>query len=240
MVARPCSRRTRLDGRRKPYSPCNITAWKNAWSGQGLTNGKVSDFLHVTMTHEVVHCYQNVVWGSTDTGNAIPSFITEGTALWLAGDDTGIEEPMLPSMWKNGWFAVPETALTNRTYDAFGYYALLDHLGRNLWGLMATAWKAAAESTGNRSDPFLAVLDGDATDVRDAWPSSYLRRNDWNDPWIAYGFGLPADAQALPHPIQATTAGWTGSLQSRSNTIDQVNIPGRDRVGRDHGPRQRA
>ena len=133
-----------LQGPLKPYSPCNVTAWKNAWSGQGVTNGKVSDFLHVTMTHEVVHCYQNVVWGSTDTGNAIPSFITEGTALWLAGDDTGIEEPMLPSMWKNGWFGRPETALTNRTYDAFGYYALLDHLGRNLWGLMANAWKAAA------------------------------------------------------------------------------------------------
>ena len=28
---------------------------------------------------------------------------------------------MIPSMWTHGYF-LPETPLTNRSYDAFGYY----------------------------------------------------------------------------------------------------------------------
>ena len=64
------------------------------------------------------------------------------------------------------------------------------------------------------------MLDGDAPDIRDNWAESYLRKTPWGDPWIAYGFGLPAAAQVTEHPAQAQPApGWTGSLASRSNTV---------------------
>jgi hypothetical protein len=205
------------------YEPCHMTAFKNAWQGETVTSGGgVSPRLHVLMTHEVVHCYQNVVWGSVATHLAIPPWITEGTALYLAADDTGIEESMIPSMWTKGYF-VPETALTNRTYDAFGYYALLAHEGRDLWSLMKPAWQAAAASS-TRSDAFIGVLTGDAPDIRDNWAESYLRKTSWGDPWIAYGFGLPASAQVVEHLAQAQPApGWTGSLASRSNTVLNVD-----------------
>jgi len=205
------------------YEPCHVTAFKNAWEGQKVTTtGGVSPELHVLMTHEVVHCYQNVIWGSVATHLAIPAWITEGTALWLAADDTGIAEPMIPSMWERGYF-IPETPLTNRSYDAFGYYALLDQQGRPLWSLMKAAWEAAAASS-TRSDAFIAVLSGDAPDIRDNWAESYVRKTSWGDPWIAYGFGLPAAAQVVEHPAQANAApGWTGTLPSRSNTVLDVD-----------------
>ena len=38
-------------------------------------------------------------YGSLKTANQIPSWIVEGTALYLAGLDTGITEPMVPSTW---------------------------------------------------------------------------------------------------------------------------------------------
>jgi hypothetical protein len=205
------------------YAPCRITAWSNIWQNQQPTsNGGVSPLLHVLITHEVVHCYQNVVWGDVATALAMPSWITEGTALWLAADDTGIAEPMLPSMWTNGYFQ-PETPLTNRSYDAFGYYSLLAHQGRDLWGLMYTAWQAAAKSA-QRSNAFINVLTGDDPDIRDNWAESYLRRSDWGDPWIAYGFGLPDTTQVAEHPVQAQPdPGWTGTLLSRANTVLNVN-----------------
>ena len=200
------------------YEPCEVTVYKNAWSGAT----SVTPTLHVLMTHEVVHCYQNVVWGSVATGLAIPPWIVEGTALYLAADDTKIEEPMIPSMWQKGYF-IPETALTSRSYDAFGYYSLLAHEGRDLWSLMLPAWQAAAKSS-TRSDPFIAVLTGDAPDIRDNWAESYVRKTSWGDPWNAYGFGLPAAAQVIEHLAQAQPApGWDGSLASRSNTVLNVD-----------------
>jgi hypothetical protein len=205
------------------YSPCDITIFRNTWQGETLTNGAVSDLLHVLATHEVVHCYQNTIWGSVDTALAIPDWITEGTAMWLAADDTRKIEVMVPLAWRQLYFGWPEEALTNRTYDAYGYYALLDHLGRNLWASLVPAWRAAAAGGGNRSDAFIAQLQGDAEDVRDTWAPSYARESGWGDPWVAYGFGLPDDAQAPRHPIAAVSApGYLGSLDSRSNTLLSV------------------
>ncbi len=193
-----------------------MTAFKNSWQGQPVTSsGGVSPLLHVVMTHEVVHCYQHVVWRQRGHGvEAIPPWIAEGTAIYLAADDTRIAEPSLAGVWTRGYF-VPESALTNRSYDAFGYYALLAHEGRDLWSLMLPAWRAAAKAS-NRSDAFIGVLQGDEPDIRNNWAESYLRKTSWGDPWIAYGFGLPDSAQVYQHPAQAQPApGWTGSLQEQ-------------------------
>ena len=61
----------------------------------------------------------------------------EGSAIWLAGNDTGIVEPMVPGLWRKYIMGKPENPLTLRTYDAYGWYALLDHLGRPMWSLVA-------------------------------------------------------------------------------------------------------
>ena len=206
------------------YSPCNVTAWRNAWSGESVDSlGNVSPRLHVLMTHEVIHCYQGAVFGDVATDLAMPPWITEGTAIWLAADDTKIAEPMIPSMWKVGYMNA-EQPLTNRSYDAFGWYALFDHLRPStLWSLMKPAWTAAAAS-GQRSDAFMSVLKGDDDQIRDAWAPSYLRQDAWSDPWVMYGFGLPDDAQVTQHPVAAVAEpGYQGSLQSRANTVLNVN-----------------
>ena len=201
------------------YSPCNVTAFKESWQNESA-NG-LSPTFHVLMTHEVIHCYQHVVEGDVDTALAVPPWITEGTAIWLAASDTGIVEPELPSDWIQGYFT-PETALTNRSYDAFGYYALLDHLGRDLWARIVPAWKAASTNA-ERSNAFIAVLQGDDSDVRNVWASSYLRETAWGDPWITYGFGLPDAAKVFRHPVIAIPdPGYTGTLLSRSNTVLEV------------------
>ena len=88
-----------------PYEPCQVTVYRNAWLNEQVTSaGGVSDRLHVLLTHEVVHCYQNVVWGNVGTAHAMPAWITEGTAMWLAADDTGIAEPSLANMWRYSYF----------------------------------------------------------------------------------------------------------------------------------------
>jgi hypothetical protein len=208
------------------YEPCEVTAYKNAWQNQQVTgSGGISDALHAEITHEAVHCYQRVIWGSLATANQIPSWIVEGTALYLAGMDTGITEPMVPSTWRNHYLT-PEQSLTDRSYDAIGYYSLLTHEGRDLWKLMRPAWQAAAAATSgpDRSNAFIAVLNGDGPDIRNNWAASYLRESSWSDPWVMYGLGLPADAKVIRHDAKAEPApGRTGSLLARSNTVLNVS-----------------
>ena len=213
-----------LEGPICPYSPCNVYVYKNLWSETATTQSTVSDSIHVLLTHEAVHCLQFALYDDVTTGLAMPPWISEGTAIWIAAMDTRLSEPALPSVWKNGVFYRPDWALTNRSYDAFGYYALLDHLGRPLFSLMKAAWKAAADSPQGRSEAFIAVLDGDAQEVRRVWAPSHLRKSDWGDPWIAYGFGLPDDAQVWREMIQASKENPTvGTMLSRSNYVRSVD-----------------
>ena len=203
--------------------PCAITAFANAWKGESVNgNGGGSPRLHVLITHEVVHCYQNTIWGSSAIAELIPSWIKEGSAMYLAADDTQVAEPTLGAVWTNGYIGRDETALVDRTYDAFGYFALLAHEGRDLWDLMAKAWQAAATGP-ERSNAFIGVLTGDAPDIVDNWAESYLRAGLWQDPWIMYGFGLPDSAEVTQHPAQAQPdPGWIGSVNSRANTVLNV------------------
>ena len=205
------------------FEPCDITAYSNAWQGESVNgSGAVSSKLHVLITHEVVHCYQNTVWGNFATALLIPPWIKEGSAMYLAADDTAIAEPTLGDVWTKGYIGRDETALTDRTYDSFGWFALLAHQGRDLWSLMAPAWQAAANGP-ERSNAFIAVLKGDDPDIVDNWAESYLRQGLWQDPWIMYGFGLPDAAEVTQHPAQAQTSpGWTGSVNSRANTVLNV------------------
>jgi hypothetical protein len=204
------------------YSPCNLTLYKNMWSKE--TPGQpLSATMHVTLTHEVIHCYQYQVINDVVIADLMPPWIMEGTAIWLAGNDTGIVEPMSASMWTNAIMGRPWTSLTARTYDAYGWYALLDHLGRPMWSLIADAWRAAATSAGaGRSEAFIAVLNGDADDVRRAWAPPHAREPSWNDPWIPYGLGLPPDVRAPRISVVASGAGYTASLPDRSNAVYTV------------------
>ena len=104
---------------------------------------------------------------------------------------------------------MPQNPLTLRTYDAHHWYALLDHLGRPMWSLVAEAWRAAARSIDDQpSAAFIAGLDGDARDVQVAWAPLHARETSWNDPWVPYGLGLPPDARAPRIEVKATVEGY--------------------------------
>jgi hypothetical protein len=202
------------------YSPCDVTAYKNTWSNAAWTAGdKVSPTLHVLLAHEVVHCYQNAVIGDIYRDAGMPSWTIEGTADYLAVNYTGIVGPGDAGAWQD--YLIPEISLTTRSYDAMGYFAELAFKGRDLWGKMATAWRAAGLANSyQHSDAFIAVLNGDDSDIRDNWAETYANATAWQDPWILHGLGAPVDKSAALHDVQAIAApGWTGSLYSRSNTL---------------------
>ncbi len=204
------------------YSACNVRVYRNAWEGEQPVAGRVSDRLHVLLTHEAVHCYQHALTSSIAVLASMPIWVAEGSAAWLAADDTRLEEPSLPSDWR-GWLNPSDKRLVERKYDAIGFLSLLDHLGRNLWSLMVPAWRAAFADPANASSAFLAVLGGDDPDVQQAWAPSLARRGDWGDPWEAHGFGLHADAQAHLYPMAALAEPVTGEIDARSARLGEVS-----------------
>ncbi len=203
------------------YSPCNITVYSSAWAGVDPA-AVATSALHEILTHEVVHCYQNVIFANLATAEAMPPWITEGSALWLASDDTHIEETMVASQWRRGWLGRPTYPLLQRTYDAFGWYSLLDQHRWNLWDLIAGAWRAAAAAPSSPSEPFIRTLDGDNTEILEAWAPSIVRDPNRGAAWETYGFGLPADARA-PFPlIRASSTPSIGELPGRAALLTQV------------------
>ena len=152
----------------------------------------------------------------------MPAWITEGTALWLASDQTHIEETMVASQWRLGWLGRPGSSLFDRSYDAFGYYALLDTHNWDLWGSMAAAWRVAAASPRGPSIPFLKALDGDDLEIRQAWGPSLMRRPNWGKAWETFGFGLPGDAQARRTDLTALRAAAPRHLLPYSAEVTEV------------------
>ena len=203
------------------YSPCYIVVWKNGW-GSVAPGDVATSVLHEVLTHEVVHCYQNVIWGSVAVHRVMPAWITEGTALWLASDHTHIEETMVASQWRVGWLGRPRESLFDRSYDAFGFYALLDTHNFDLWRDMAAAWRIAAASPGSPSVPFLKALDGDDLEIRQAWAPSLMRRPQWGKAWETFGFGLPGDARAPRIDLTALRAVAPRHLRAYAAEVTEV------------------
>lgn len=202
-----------------PFGTCNMLVPKNSWD-PGPT---ITPLMHTLFTHEAVHCYQNSIWSNAKIRESIPDWMVEGSALWLAADDTKTEESVVSTQW-NRWFGFPAFDLAKRTYDGFAYFALLNHLGRDLWGGMANAWRAANASTGDRSDAFIAVFNGDAADVRQDWAPSLLNASQWGAPWVTNGFGVPAGSVVAQDPaIAATKSGSVSASSGRGAFVETVN-----------------
>ncbi|HXW78979.1 MAG TPA: hypothetical protein VEJ84_05745, partial [Acidimicrobiales bacterium] len=189
-------------------SPCSIVIYPRLWKSTASTR------VHLSLLHEVVHCYQGVVWGSQEAVADAPPFIREGSATYLAVVAAGYSSaPGAPSQWLS-WFnpSGPQPSLLTRSYDAMGWYALLAQVRGSLWGVMVRAWRAY--QSGGR-DAFIETLGGDTTAVEQEWGPALVNNSLWGSPWVAQGVGIPHGAYA-----DGTSGESAGSLPVWSGLVD--------------------
>ena len=201
--------------------PCQITLYPLLYGGEHASLGGVSDRLHVLLSHEVVHCYQDVVFSEKEISQTVPAFIGEGSATYLATSYAGYGEPGTASFWSQGWLGIPSRDLTARRYDAVGWYSLVAHVtGNNLWSKMVEAWRAF-ESGG--ASAFISALGGDSVAVEKAWGASLVNQPTWGDAWTTPGIGVPTGAQPaeVADVMGATGASNGGTLQPWAAVIDK-------------------
>ncbi len=201
--------------------PCQITLYPLLYGGESASLGGVSDRLHVILSHEVVHCYQAVVFTYAEATHGLPAFMTEGSATYLATSYAGYGEPGTASFWSKGWLGIPDRDLTARGYDAVGWYSLIAHVtGDDLWSKMVDAWRAY-ESGG--SSAFISALGGDSVPVEKAWGASIVNQPTWGDEWTTPGIGVPMGAQpaSVAGVLGATGGSNGGTLQPWAAVIDK-------------------
>lgn len=219
-------------------SPCYITVYPRLWKSAKTAGRRV----HLVLLHEVVHCYQGVVWGSEAILNAAPKFILEGSAEYLAVVAAGYSSaPDEPSWWPD-WFdpSGPQPSLLRRSYDAIGWYALLAQVRGSLWHVMPGAWRAYLSGG---ADAFIDALGGATKAVEEEWGPALLNYPPWGAPWITKGVGIPPDSYA--HGVVGASGGslpaWSGEVDYHaptSNGLLLVHVTGGYGAVHDHSGHQ--
>jgi hypothetical protein len=190
-------------------SPCFVQLYPHFWKPLSSKLGRQE---RLVLTHEIVHCYQDVVWGSEAVGIDVPKFISEGTAEYLGLDAVGYADS--PSWWP-AWFnpARPQPSLLKRSYDALGWYALIARVTGSLWPRMVAAWRAYVSSG---PEAFIRAIDGDEEDVEKAWGPSLVNHPSWGAPWVTTGPGVAPGEHSVGVYYAAT-----GKLQEWAGEVDR-------------------
>ncbi len=98
-------------------------------------NDYAADFI---LAHEVMHCFQADILGDVYVLDTSPGWIIEGQAEWAGltyADQASSGIDAIAGEWWQQWFDYNnrQTPLFQRSYDAVGYYSLLDKAGVSPW-----------------------------------------------------------------------------------------------------------
>jgi hypothetical protein len=182
--------------------PCKVILYPKAYDDMDPTATNVSLDIHVLLAHEAVHCYQHATisfqeYGGNDS-DQVPLWISEGSATYIATLYANRAEPGTPTFWGtngNGWLGTPNKDLTDRSYDAVGWYSMVARAtGDNLLSKFATGWRAFIDG-GYSNDAYIKALSGDVPAVEAAWAPSVFHTPQIGDAWDTPGIGVPASLQ---------------------------------------------
>lgn len=141
------------------------------------------------VTHEVVHCYQQI---DSDTANDVSTtggWLTDGEAVWA--QMTLVPSAVFTSLqthWAN-YLNQPRTHLFDRAYDAAGFFAhVADATSVDFVGKRLLAAYHAGKQTNDES-AYDLLLAGQSDRVLDTWASSYFRTHPLQAIWDVKGPG---------------------------------------------------
>ncbi|HEX6969752.1 MAG TPA: hypothetical protein VF174_13205 [Micromonosporaceae bacterium] len=154
-------------------SACRIMLAERAFAGDGRSAMS-------TIAHEVWHCFQlDVNARAFESG---PLWMIEGQAEW-AGEAYVGGSSSSASGWDT-WLLTPENALTRRSYDAIGLYAVAESSGAETWeNLLPMLGKAAVAAVET-------LFGGPAAQAVRAQSQALVRFPEMGRQWESYGPGI--------------------------------------------------
>ncbi|MGO8951584.1 MAG: hypothetical protein ACLQUY_28810 [Ktedonobacterales bacterium] len=208
-----------------------------------VVNTYTVDNQRVVIAHELMHCYQAAILGQLSTYYTAPPWLIEGSAEW-AGELVSGATADTTSDWGfwTRWLANPGTPLFSRSYDAIGFYALLDQAGISPWSVLPAMLTSQNNGLNNFTAYALATKPA-PQEVLDEWASSYERTPPLGLDWDLKGPGIippsryggpKIQAVALANGGQAMvkTPAYTALDDGLTSTADVVlvNISGTSRL----------
>ncbi len=129
-----------------------------------------ADTLVKTLAHELTHCYQARAIGASAIGPA-PDWLIEGFASFV-GEKVGVSiGAAAPNYWWDKWFKRAGVELYGRTYDALGFYAVVEEAGGDPIGHYITALE-----TGDSSAAFHELIGGVSDHFGTIWGATHFRQ----------------------------------------------------------------
>jgi hypothetical protein len=208
------------------YTGCHIRVYP-------IISTELGDYRRLVIPHELTHCYQFAVAGSSAALARLPAWLVEGFAMWAADDLTGAVDA-----WWPHWLTEPATPLFRRSYDALGFYGDLAKAGFDPWSNFKAMFAAGLSNPAR-----VAAAHGDDDAVLDVWASRTAQRPSLGPAWLTQGPSVPPGDGAAPAPLTVTDAGTPVSAKpyaaalyalSTSGDILDVTVEGHARIADGH------
>jgi hypothetical protein len=175
-------------------------------------NARTLDSQRLYLAHELMHCYQAAIDGNLADFYHSPLWLIEGSAEWAGATVTGAPADLtLSTNWLH-WLCCPGATLFSRSYDALGFYALLDQAGVSPWSVLPAMYKSQSAgqspSVNSRAAYHAAQV---SAQMLDQWASSYERDAGLGTAWDLHGPAIlpppPSYAPPLDQAEQIANGG---------------------------------
>ena len=176
-----------------------------------------NDALVKTLSHELTHCYQARAVGATAV-ESMPDWLIEGFPSFVA-EKVGVSiGATVPNYWWDKWFKRPGAELYGRTYDALGFYAVVEEAGGDPVGQYI-----AALETKESSAAFHELIRGVSEHFGTIWGATHFRQVQRGLFWELNGPGVTGYQPAIAVTTITNGGGYASApseAQAESDLFD--------------------
>jgi hypothetical protein len=191
-----------------------------------------------TIVHELMHCASGELVSSAAAWIAQPKFLDEGLPEW-ASYRVGLE--WSATVKNRGWWPAylndPSLSLFTRTYDAAGWWSLIEHEGADPFALFPKL--VAAGTSGNPLAVYAVARDAAGSDlVRSEWGPSLAQITAFGTRWDLKGPGETHRAEPDRGTVTNSSDPAVGAADEAG--ADQFKVDVQAEIVKLTGPRQGA
>jgi hypothetical protein len=183
-----------------------------------LYKAKNTAYVKLVLAHEVFHCFEAMDYPNIEAWSHAPAWLIEGESEWVGATIEPAEDT-----WWTKYLTDLKTPLFSQTYDAIGFYSLMQASGDDTWHLLDPMLRAGSSAAA------YALASNTTLDLD--WASSFARQSSFGTGWDASGPGI-TDARYNPDAsilrngtdLTAKVAPYANALIKFNPSSDVVDI----------------